>query len=149
MIMAFATLSITPASAQVTSSGGMPLPVDQAFKLSATRQNDGSVQIRWTIAPGYYLYHDKLSLVAAARIFRFPSFKGTARQDDPTFGPSTVFHDHVAAVVPLMRRHRIRSKSAIRMPGPGHLLSPDCAPCRCDDTVRTDPEEARPGDAGE
>jgi len=102
MIMAFAALSITPASAQVTSSGGMPLPVDQAFKLSATRQNDGSVQIRWTIAPGYYLYQDKFSFARSGSDLPVPELQGNGQsKDDPTFGPSTVFHDHVAAVLPL------------------------------------------------
>ncbi|MDO8874765.1 MAG: protein-disulfide reductase DsbD [Pseudolabrys sp.] len=100
--MALAALSIMPASAQVTSSGRMPLPVDQAFKLSATRQNDGSVQLKWAIAPGYYLYEDKLSFSRGGAAVSAPNVEGNGQsKDDPTFGRSTVFHDHVAAVVPL------------------------------------------------
>lgn len=102
MIIALAALSIAPASAQVTSSGGMPLPVDQAFKLSATRQNSGSVQVQWTIAPGYYLYQDKFSFRRGDSDLPVPDVQGNGQsKDDPTFGPSTVFHDHVAAVVGL------------------------------------------------
>lgn len=102
MIMALAALSITPASAQVTSSGGMPLPVDQAFKLSASRQDDGRVQIRWTIASGYYLYQDKISFTRGGSDLTAPDLQGNGQsKDDPTFGPSTVYHDHVAAVIPL------------------------------------------------
>lgn len=102
MMLVFAALAIAPAAAQVTSSGGMPLPVDQAFKLSATRQNDGTVQIRWAIAPGYYLYEDKLSFSRGGAAVTAPNLEGNGQsKDDPTFGPSTVFHDHVAAVVSL------------------------------------------------
>ncbi len=80
----------------------MPLPVDQAFQLSATRQADSSVRLQWTIAPGYYLYQDKFSFKRGASDLAVPDLQGNGQsKDDPTFGPSTVFHDHVAAVVPL------------------------------------------------
>ena len=101
LMIAIAAIS-TPAPAQVTSTGGMPLPVDQAFQLSATREGDEGVRLQWTIASGYYLYHDKFGVTQGASDLAMPELQGNGQsKDDPTFGPSTVFHDHVAAVVPL------------------------------------------------
>ncbi len=101
LMIAIAAIS-TPASAQVTSTGGMPLPVDQAFQLSATREGDEGVRLQWTIASGYYLYHDKFGVTQGASDLAMPELQGNGQsKDDPTFGPSTVFLDHVAAVVPL------------------------------------------------
>lgn len=91
-----------PAFAQMTSTGGIPLPVEQAFRLSATRQDDESVKLQWAIAPGYYLYGDKFGIRRGASDLAVPELQGNGQsKDDPTFGPSTVFHDHVAAIVPL------------------------------------------------
>lgn len=102
LMTALAAVSTIPASAQVISTGAMPLPVDQAFRLSAARQDDGSVKIQWRIAPGYYLYEDKFGFSQGASDLAVPELQGNGQsKDDPTFGPSTVFHDHVAAVVPL------------------------------------------------
>lgn len=102
LMVALAAVFTTSGSAQVTSTGGMPLPVDQAFQLSATRQDDGHLRIQWTIAPGYYLYQDKIGFRRGASDLAVPELQGNGQsKDDPTFGPSTVFHDRVAAVVPL------------------------------------------------
>lgn len=102
LMITLAAVSLAPASAQVTLTGAMPLPVNQAFQLSATRQDEGSVKLQWTIAPGYYLYEDKIGLSQDASDLAVPELQGNGQsKDDPTFGPSTVFHDHVAAVVPL------------------------------------------------
>lgn len=102
LMTALAAVSSMPASAQVTSTGAMPLPVDRAFQLSAIRQDDASVKLEWTIAPGYYLYEDKIGFRQGASDLAVPELQGNGQsKDDPTFGPSTVFHDQVAAVVPI------------------------------------------------
>lgn len=38
-----------------------PLPADRAFIFSTTIQTPGTVQASWNIAPGYYLYRERLS----------------------------------------------------------------------------------------
>ena len=102
LMTSLAGVSTGPAFAQMTSTGGIPLPIEQAFRLSATRQDDESVKLQWTIAPGYYLYEDKIRLRRGASDLAVPELQGNGQsKDDPTFGPSTVFHDHVAAIVPL------------------------------------------------
>jgi thioredoxin:protein disulfide reductase len=42
-----------------------PLPVERAFAINAQRQSTG-VTIEWIIAPGYYLYKDKIDVKAVA-----------------------------------------------------------------------------------
>ncbi|MCG8274702.1 protein-disulfide reductase DsbD [Aquamicrobium sp. NLF2-7] len=101
VMTALVAISTAPASAQVTSTGAMPLPVDQAFQLSVTRQDDASVKLQWKIAPGYYLYEDKIGVKRGDADIAVGDLQGNGQsKDDPTFGQSTVFHDHVAAVVP-------------------------------------------------
>ncbi|SPZ48378.1 thiol:disulfide interchange protein precursor [Agrobacterium tumefaciens] len=38
-----------------------PLEMDQAFKATVEREEDGRAVIRWQILDGYYLYRDYLS----------------------------------------------------------------------------------------
>src|SRR5260370_7202166 len=47
-----------PASAQ----SGNPPPADQAFSLTANRPTEGGLRLDWRIAPGDYLYRDKLTV---------------------------------------------------------------------------------------
>lgn len=90
------------ANAQAPVTGARPLSVDQAFQLSATRDGNESIRLEWTIAPGYYLYQDKFGLKRAATGLPVPELLGDAEtKDDPTFGVTTVFHNRVAASIPL------------------------------------------------
>lgn len=36
-----------------------PLPIDQAFQLTATAKNNETIILTWTITPGYFLYRDR------------------------------------------------------------------------------------------
>jgi thioredoxin:protein disulfide reductase len=60
-----------------------PLPTDQAFVLSAKRQN-GLLQIGFTIAEGYYLYKEKISIKAPSSLcvaaLKLP--KGVVKYDE-------------------------------------------------------------------
>lgn len=103
LVTVLVAASASLASAQVTTTGSMPLPADQAFQLSASRTEDGRVRVQWTIAPGYYLYRDKFEFRRGASDIAVPQLEGREEsKDDPTFGPSVVFHDRVAAAIPLL-----------------------------------------------
>jgi len=41
-------------------SQGDFLPVDEAFALTVSRQENGATLLHWRIAPGYYLYQQRL-----------------------------------------------------------------------------------------
>ena len=80
------------------------LDPDVAFVLSAAAAGPDAIEARWDIAPGYYLYRDKLRFRAAERSTvalgdaRLPEGK---IKDDEYFGPMEVYYDSVAALVPL------------------------------------------------
>ena len=101
-ILAVFWLLAVPASAQISSSGASPLPPDQAFRLTATRAGEGSVRLEWSIAPGYYLYQEKLALKQGQTEIAVPQAEGNSEtKDDPTFGVTTTYHGRAAITVAL------------------------------------------------
>jgi thiol:disulfide interchange protein DsbD len=76
-----------------------PPPVDQVFALTVNRAADGGLQFRWRIAPGNYLYRDKIAVKTAAGDAVAVSLPSGQIKDDPTFGETEVYHDSVVADV--------------------------------------------------
>lgn len=99
-----------PAASPLDFSSAAPtgaddqLPVDQAFVLNARFDKANELTVAWQIAPGYYLYRDKLAVTATGRIdLGSPSLpKGVAHTDD-NFGDVEVFYDYVEIKVPFAR----------------------------------------------
>ncbi len=88
------------------SSQDRILEADQAFQLTVSAPDPLTIEARWIIAPGYYLYRDKfrLSLLDAAGI----TITGTEipagePKDDPYFGRQQVFHGEAVVVARLHR----------------------------------------------
>ncbi|MHB1124585.1 MAG: protein-disulfide reductase DsbD [Ramlibacter sp.] len=77
------------------------LEPEQAFQLSvAPGGAPRGVRLDWTIAPGYYLYRDRLTVAGASggivgNVVRPPG----ERKDDPNFGAVEVYHDRVTLEV--------------------------------------------------
>src|ERR1700730_534816 len=83
----------------VSAQSGHPLPADQVFSLTASRSAEGGLQLDWQIAPGDYLYRDKIAVkTAAGEIVAVTTPPGQIK-DDPTFGATEIYHDHVAVSV--------------------------------------------------
>lgn len=81
-----------PANAQgLFSSDEAFLPADQAFQLSAT-EHDGQVQLRWEIAPGYYLYRKRLSVESPEGEVPLDLPEGDTITDE-YFGESEVYYN--------------------------------------------------------
>ncbi len=74
------------------------LPPDQAFQLSVESISDQKAQLKWTIAPHYYLYHDqfKVSLNQKSVPLNLP--KGHIKED-PTFGKTEVHYEQVSTQI--------------------------------------------------
>lgn len=70
------------------------------FTLVATRDANLSLHLRWIIAPGTYLYRDRIRAVAGAGAELPVSTPPAETKDDPNFGPTEVYHDSVKATVP-------------------------------------------------
>jgi len=70
------------------------LPPDQAFQLSAESISQNKAQLKWTIAPHYYLYHDQFKVMANNQSVPLTLPKGQEK-DDPTFGRTEVHYQQV------------------------------------------------------
>jgi thioredoxin:protein disulfide reductase len=98
---------IVPAVAQ----SGSPPPVGQVFALTAKRAAEGGLQLDWRIAPGNYLYREKIVVETAAGDAVAVTLPPGQIKDDPTFGSTEVYHDSVAADV-----------AAADLPAAGHAV---------------------------
>jgi len=85
---------------------GPALPADQAFVYEAIGLTEDSILVRFTIAPGYYLYRDMFDFRVVddsgveVRQAEFP--KGVIK-DDPEFGSVEVFYDQIEVPVSVNR----------------------------------------------
>jgi thioredoxin:protein disulfide reductase len=76
---------------------GQPLPVDEAFSVSAERI-DGQIELHWTIAPGYYLYRDHFRISSDEEDISFHVSEGEMKVD-PGFGTVEVLFDEAVVTV--------------------------------------------------
>src|ERR1700682_5956254 len=83
----------------VSAQSGNPPPADQVFSLTASRSTEGGLQLDWRIAPGDYLYRDKIAVKTAGGAAVAVTTPPGQIKDDPTFGTTEVYHDHVQADV--------------------------------------------------
>jgi len=104
-----ATIALPPApflgvGAIDASPTGDELSVDQAFAMNARFDKPNELTVGWQIAPGYYLYRDKLTFAAKGRIDLGAATlpKGVPHTDD-SFGDVEIFRDYVEAKVPFAR----------------------------------------------
>lgn len=86
-VLLLATL-IGASSARAAASFLEP---DQAFRLSVQEESPGQVQLRWSIAPGYYLYRDRIG-VTGSGVGEVTKPRGETKED-PNFGTVEVYHD--------------------------------------------------------
>ncbi|WP_171263407.1 protein-disulfide reductase DsbD [Acinetobacter sp. ANC 4648] len=70
------------------------LAPDQAFKFSAESISEKQAQLKWTIAPHYYLYHDQFKVSVNNTPLKLSLPKGH-QKNDPTFGITEVHYNQV------------------------------------------------------
>src|SRR5688572_30162894 len=87
-----------------TSATGDLLPVDDAFTMNARFDKPNELTVAWQVAPGYYLYRDKLTFAVNGGIelgaANLP--KGVAHTDD-NFGDVEIFRDYIEVKIPFAR----------------------------------------------
>ncbi|HAK53644.1 MAG TPA: hypothetical protein DCM54_17335 [Gammaproteobacteria bacterium] len=72
------------------------LPVDEAFNISI-HKNKGSIEVHWRIAPGYYLYRDKLSF----SVDQPPKMDSGVNKVDEYFGEVEVYFMELVVNLPI------------------------------------------------
>lgn len=75
------------------------LPVDQAFSLHVERADTGAAVLRWDIAPGYYLYQERLRFVGLPAGSEPVLPSGQPYHDD-YFGDSQIYRGSLEVVIP-------------------------------------------------
>jgi thiol:disulfide interchange protein DsbD len=104
-----ATIELPPpaflgAGAIDTSATGDLLPVDDAFAMNARFDKPNELTVAWQIAPGYYLYRDKLTFAATGRIdLGAPSLPAGEPHTDDNFGDVEIYRDFVEVKIPFAR----------------------------------------------
>lgn len=81
------------------------LPVDEAFEPILTALDGNTVEVSIRVAPGYYLYKDKISTTTDSRQVQLGtlSLPDGEKKVDEYFGEMEVFHNDVFATLPLAR----------------------------------------------
>ncbi|NKQ09998.1 protein-disulfide reductase DsbD [Pseudomonas sp. SST3] len=74
------------------------LPVDQAFSLHVERSETGSTVLTWDIAPGYYLYQERLRFVGLPAGSE-PVLPPGQPYHDEYFGDSQIYRDSLQVVI--------------------------------------------------
>jgi thioredoxin:protein disulfide reductase len=80
------------------------LPPDQAFALQVRRADAQTLELRWTIAPGYHLYRERLSLApqgAGLQVTHAPLPGGINEYDANLQREMVVYRDSLVLRVPL------------------------------------------------
>ena len=75
------------------------LPVDQAFTLHIERPDAGGAVLRWDIAPGYYLYKERLRFVGLPSASE-PVLPPGEPYHDEYFGDSRIYRDSLEVEIP-------------------------------------------------
>lgn len=118
---AVAGLLALPAAAQFPSGQPSLLPPDQAFRLSARALDPSTLEVRFDIADGYYLYRDRLGFkVAPVPAGRIDLPPGKVKHDD-FFGDVQTYRGAVVLRVPLAHAGKAGERLTI------HADSQGCA----------------------
>jgi len=96
---------------RASRSGDDFLPPEKAFLFSASAAGPDRVHLSWVIAPGYYLYRDRIKIIGAPASDAAASEAslGTAEfppgqvKSDEYFGKQVVYHDELVVVLPVTR----------------------------------------------
>ncbi|PCC99937.1 protein-disulfide reductase DsbD [Halopseudomonas pelagia] len=93
--LAFALVSLSSGD----GSDSEFLPVEEAFELVVGESTDGKTQLTWHIAPGYYLYQQRLTFSGLDQEFH-PALPAGLPHSDEFFGESEIYRDSLQLTVP-------------------------------------------------
>jgi len=81
------------------------LEPEKAFQFSARLADPGTIEVRYKIANGYYMYRDKFRFAVepASVELGTPQFPLGKRKQDPFFGDIEIYRDDVKIVLPVKR----------------------------------------------
>jgi thiol:disulfide interchange protein DsbD len=98
-----ALLLAAHAAVAAGGAGDDLLDADVAFRSSARLLKPGLIEVRYDIAPGYYLYRDRLafSIAPAAHALGKPKLPPGKVKHDEFFGNSVIYRNRAVVTIPL------------------------------------------------
>jgi len=78
-----------------------PLPPEQAYRFSARAIDAQTLEARWQIADGYYMYRDKFKFTLEGGTLGTPKFPPSETKIDELFGKVEVYHKDVRILLPV------------------------------------------------
>ena len=88
------------------TTAALPLPSEQAFGFDAIASDGNTLLLRFSPAPGYYLYRDRTSLKlegSAGVLAGKPRWPAAQSHRDEHFGDVSVYFNQVEVPLPLRR----------------------------------------------
>jgi len=73
-------------------------PADQAFRLSVLSDEGDGLELRWSVAPGYFVYRDKIPATLNGKPLKVKTARGEIK-DDPALRPTEIYHREATAHV--------------------------------------------------
>ena len=102
VIAVVAALAAVAGFQPASAAGPNPLPPEQAFAYSVRALDPATIEARFNIASGYYLYRDRTSFSVAPGSFAVaPVLPAGAVKDDPYFGKVETWRGQVVVRLPL------------------------------------------------
>lgn len=78
-----------------------PLPPEQAFRFSARAIDAKTIEARWQITDGYYMYRDKFKFVTEGGTLGAPQLPPGKIKDDELFGKVETYRKEVKILLPV------------------------------------------------
>ncbi|HEU5399267.1 MAG TPA: protein-disulfide reductase DsbD [Gammaproteobacteria bacterium] len=105
-----ATSGVKPPDLEALVNGGSAqkfLPADQAFKYVAQAKDENTLELRWQVTPGYYLYRQKFAFTSDNPdvVLGTPDFPEGQIKNDPYFGTSEIYTQDLDILVPVTRNN--------------------------------------------
>lgn len=101
MLKLLRLLSLSLCLASLSLHAQEPLDPDQAFRFSARTLDAQTVELRWEIAPGYYMYRDKFSFAVEPGTLGKVDLPPGLVKEDETFGRVETYRDRFSIRLPL------------------------------------------------
>lgn len=101
--MARLALLLLPLAASLPASEAELPPFAEAFRYEAAIADDGTLEVRWQIAPGFYLYRHRFGLRALNPAIQLGALAIPPGQpiEDEFFGRTEIYRDQVTLRAPL------------------------------------------------
>jgi thiol:disulfide interchange protein DsbD len=92
------------------------LDPEQAFQVKATMPQSGQIKVHFQVAPGYYLYRDKISFAATgAKLSEFQLPAGVIKYDTTFEKDVETFHDAVNVMIPFESEKQAQNQTPKNM----------------------------------